>query len=240
MKGNGFTFKQFHVQQNGAAMKVTTDACVFGSWIDGPVTGRVLDAGTGTGLLALMLAQRFPQLEITGVELEDDAYRDAAINFNNAPFTSRLHAIHGDVLTFYDERPYDAIVCNPPFFLNALPSESKPRNMARHTSDTFSVDGFLDVVARLLRNNGELFLILPPAEAVVWMKKAAARNILPISVCRLRHDQYRLPHRWMLALRLHEMNSKPACTESEICLFDNGMYSIEIQALLSPFYLYLH
>jgi tRNA1Val (adenine37-N6)-methyltransferase len=239
MKANGFTFKQFHVEQNGAAMKVTTDACVFGSWIDGPPTGRVLDAGTGTGLLALMLAQRFQQLEITGVELEEAAYRDAALNFSKSPFTSRLRAVYADVLTFQDGESFDAIVCNPPFFLNALPAESKPRNMARHASDTFSVDGFLDAVARLLRMNGELFLILPPAEASVWMEKAAVRNVFPISVCQLSHNQDRKPHRWMIAMRRQDTDTKPACAEGNLRLFENGTYSKEIQALLRPFYLYL-
>lgn len=239
MKGNGFTFKQFHVEQKSAAMKVTTDACVFGSWIDSPPTGRVLDAGTGTGLLALMLAQRFPQLEIAGVELEEGAYRDAVLNFSKSPFTSRLRAVYADVLTFQDGEPFDAIVCNPPFFLNDLPAESKPRNMARHVSDSFSVDGFLDAVARLLRMNGELFLILPSAEAKVWIKKAAVRNVFPISICQLSHDQNREPHRWMLTLRRLHTNTKPACTESEICLFENGAYSKEIRDLLSPFYLYM-
>ncbi len=239
MKVNGFTFKQFHVEQNGAAMKVTTDSCVFGSWIDVPPTGRVLDAGTGTGLLALMMAQRFQQLEITGVELEEAAYRDAALNFAKSPFAGRLRAVLADVLTFDDGQPYDTIVCNPPFFLNALPAKNKPRNMARHASDTFSVDGFLDAVARLLRMNGELFLILPPAEASVWMEKAAVRNVFPISICRLSHNQDRTPHRWMIAMRRQDINTKPACTESNLRLFENGTYSKEIQALLRPFYLYL-
>lgn len=239
MKSNGFTFKQFHVQQKGAAMKVTTDACVFGSWIDVQPTGRVLDAGTGTGLLALMLAQRFPQLEITGVELEEAAYRDALINFNNSPFTSRLRAVFADVLTYQDVDLFDAIVCNPPFFLNALPAENKRRNMARHASDTFSVDAFWDAVDRLLRINGKLFLILPPAEAKIWLEKAAVSNVCPISVCKLSHDRNRSPHRWMIAMRRLDTCSKQACMVSEICLYENGTYSKEMRKLLSPFYLYL-
>jgi tRNA1Val (adenine37-N6)-methyltransferase len=239
MKGDGFTCKQFHVQQTGAAMKVTTDACVFGGWIEAPLFGHVLDAGTGTGLLALMLAQRFPHLEVTGVELEDAAYQDAAVNFRNAPFANRLHAVNADVLTFEAATPFDAVVCNPPFFLNALPAESKPRNMARHASETFSVDGFLDAVTRFLRINGKLFLILPPKEAEVWMQKAVVRNILPISVCRLRHDQNRAPHRWLIAMRRQETSAKSPYAECELCLFENGKYSKQAQALLRPFYLYM-
>lgn len=238
--GNGFTFKQFHVQQHGAAMKVTTDACVFGSWINGPEKGRVLDAGTGTGLLALMLAQRFPQLELVGVELDEAACRDAAVNFRNAPFAGRLRAVHADVLTFQDDEHFDAIVCNPPFFLNSLPAKSKYKNIARHVSDAFSVERFLDAVLRLLPINGELFLILPLAEAELWKLEAANRDIHPTAICQLRHDYSRLPHRQMIALRRCDAHFQPACLQSELCLYENGAYSRQIQPLLSPFYLHLH
>jgi len=239
MPGKGFTFKQFHVQQEEAAMKVTTDACVFGAWIPGPLTGRLLDAGTGTGLLALMLAQRFVELEITGVELDEPAFHDASLNFRQAPFAKRLRAVNADLLSYVDEVLFDTIVCNPPFFLNAFPTESKPRNMARHASDTFSVDGFLDAVTRLLRLEGALFMILPPVEAEVWMAKAALRHIFPLSICHLRHDPTRKPHRWLIAMRRQKTNRISSYAESELCLFENGNYSEQVRTMLSPFYLYL-
>ena len=239
MKTNGFTFKRFHVRQDGAAMKVTTDACVFGAWIKGPAMGRVLDAGTGTGLLALMLAQRFDQLEITGVELEESAFRDAVFNFSQSPFANRLRAVHSDIGCYVHECSFDAVVCNPPFFLNSLPSGDKPRKMARHVSDVFSVDGFLDAVTRLLRMDGKLFLMLPPVEAKVWLGKAAERRIYPVSICCLRHDRMRRPHRLLIEMNRQQDDSIPPCVESELHIIENGSYSEQMRGMLSPFYLHL-
>lgn len=239
MQGKGFTFRQFHVRQDGAAMKVTTDACVFGAWIPGPLHGRLLDAGTGTGLLALMLAQRFPELQIAGVELDDAAWRDASHNFSHSPFADRLDAVKSDVLQYPDEFLFNAIVCNPPFFHNALPSTNPTRNMARHLSDVFTVDGFLDAVNRLLRPDGSLFLLLPPAEGAAWLEKAAERSIFPYSICRLQHDEMRKPHRWMLALRRQIPHGTSACVESHLLVYEKGQYSEQVRALLSPFYLHL-
>lgn len=239
MPGKGFTFKQFHVQQDGAAMKVTTDACVFGAWIPGPLEGRILDAGTGTGLLALMLAQRFPEVDITGVELEEEAYHDAEINFRNAPFANRLQVVHADVLAFSDELRFDAIVCNPPFFLHALPAGNRPRNLARHLSADFSVEGFLDAANRLIRSGGRLFLLLPPLEAGLWLEKAAEIGWMPLQICRLQHDATREPHRWMIALQQLGKGAKPICTETLLQIYDQDVYSASIRTLLSPFYLHL-
>lgn len=220
-------------------MKVTTDACVFGAWIPGPLYGPVLDAGTGTGLLSLMLAQRFPEAHFTAVELDQMAFLDAAHNFRNAPFASRLTAVQADVLTYSSPVLFNAIVCNPPFFLNALPSQRENRKLARHVSGSFSIKGFLSAVERLLHPNGSLFLLLPPAEAKVWLKEAAAYSLAPIAICCLQHDVSREPHRWMLALQHQSVEKRHVCNEVNMQIFEKGVYSPTVRTLLSPFYLHL-
>jgi tRNA1Val (adenine37-N6)-methyltransferase len=239
MKVKGFTFRQFHVRQNGAAMKVTTDACVFAAWIPGPIKGNILDAGTGTGLLALMLAQRFPELRITGIELDEAAFEDARHNFIHSPFADRLHAIHADVLAYSNPVPFDAIVCNPPFFVNALPAQNITRNLARHISTAFSVDCFLETVTKLLRDEGSLFLLLPPAEAEHWMEAAAVRKLFPVEICKLKHDPLKAVHRWMISLQRLNETIPPPCAETQLNLTENGEYSAPMRAMLRPFYLYV-
>ena len=129
MGGHSFTFKQFHIEQERCAMKVGTDSIVLGSWV--PVMGakRILDIGTGTGILALMLAQRTSQsVQIDAVELDPDAVKQAEENVNGSPWRERIRVIRHDIRTF-QAPDYDLIISNPPYVTEDdmldLPSEYK-------------------------------------------------------------------------------------------------------------------
>lgn len=166
MPNDYFQFKQFLVKQAQCAMKVCTDACLFGSLLPTSSGGggeiQALDIGTGTGLLALMFAQKNSDAVIDAVEIDEAAAQQAKENFNNSPWKERLKIYHTSIQQFaHSTRPkYDVIICNPPFFENDLKSENKQRNLALH-SDALSLEELVSVVDELLKEEGNFFCLLP-------------------------------------------------------------------------------
>lgn len=155
-----FRFKQFTVCDERSAMKIGTDGVLLGAWADIEGDSRILDVGTGTGLIALMLAQRNASADIVGVDISHEAIEEARDNFLNSPWAKRLSVTEGDVCSFESNEKFDHIVSNPPYFVDSLHSPDALRTMARHTSSL----QFEDLVAsavRLLRPGGRLSVILP-------------------------------------------------------------------------------
>lgn len=143
-------------------MKVSLDACLFGAVCDVTQRQRILDIGTGTGLLALMIAQR-SQANIDAVELDRAAAQQAQSNFQTSVFYSQLTIHNTSIQDFHSEQPYDCIVCNPPFFTDHLQGNNAQRNQARH-NDGLSFADLAKHMARLLQPNGSAWLLLPPHE----------------------------------------------------------------------------
>ena len=156
-----FRFKQFFVNDDRCAMKVGTDGVLLGAWC--PSSTRVLDVGTGCGLVALMVAQRCPEAHVEGIDIDEAAVEQAKEN--------GVQAFHA-TLQEWQGGPYDLIVSNPPYFQNSLKNPDKGRQTARHT-DTLSYTELLQHSARLLSENGQLALILP-AEAETEVRELAA------------------------------------------------------------------
>lgn len=156
---HSFTFKQFEVRQERCAMKVGTDGVLLGAWACVEHCGRVLDMGTGTGLVALMTAQR-SQAHIVAIDLDADAVSQAAENASSSPWSSRIQVVEADAREISDSLPFDAILCNPPFFENSLKCPDSARTMARHT-DTLSFDELARSASRLLSPEGELSVVIP-------------------------------------------------------------------------------
>lgn len=156
-------------------MKVCTDSCVFGAYIDVTGAQRVLDIGAGTGLLSLMVAQRGEAI-IDSVEIHPEAQVQATENFATSPWSNRLH-LHPMPLQQYAARlPYDVIFSNPPFFLASLKSDSVAKNAAKHTGDLLFKD-ILHFAQHHLSLEGNLYLLLPPAEATHFQKAAQAYGL---------------------------------------------------------------
>ncbi len=126
----GFQFRQFFVGQQRCAMKVGTDGVLLGAWAEGGQ--HILDIGTGTGVVALMMAQRFPSANIDAIEVDYDAAEQAADNVGRSPFASRIAVTHMAFQDFLPSAPYDSIVCNPPYFLNSMKAPEASRSLARH------------------------------------------------------------------------------------------------------------
>lgn len=157
-----FQFKQFTIDQTGAAMKIGTDSMILGAWAPIGDAESILDIGTGTGLLALMLAQRSDAMTIDAVEIDDQAYESAVENFENSPWGDRLFCYHASVQEFAEEidDTYDFIIANPPYFDPNTIESVNARSVARQTHLLNHVT-LLKSTKRLLNQNGECAFSLP-------------------------------------------------------------------------------
>jgi Predicted O-methyltransferase len=159
MPNSWFRFKQFTVGQDLCAMKVGTDGVLLGAWTNIRDAETILDAGTGTGLIALMLAQR-SQGRIDAIDIDEGAFRQAELNFRQSPFAERLRSVHVALQDYHPTKHYDLIVSNPPYFSQSLPSPDESRTTARH-DDNLSLDELINHSVRLLSHKGRICLILP-------------------------------------------------------------------------------
>ena len=151
-----FQFKQFTIRQELCAMKVGTDGVLLGAWAQGGA--RILDAGTGTGVIALMMAQRYPEAQVTAIDIDEGAVRQAQQNVEQAPFARQVTVVHEALQEHQGE--YDAVVSNPPFFIDSLAAPDEQRNMARHTA-TLTYGQLMQAAYRLLSDEGELSVVVP-------------------------------------------------------------------------------
>ncbi len=171
MANSWFQFQQFKIHQDRCAMKISTDAILLGSMADAHNPSRILDIGTGTGVIALMLAQRFADAKITGVELDTDAASQAVENMSQSPFAARLALWHGRIQDFPEEEKFDLIVSNPPYFPDHLKSSDAKRNKALHT-DSLSFEELIQKARKLLKDQGKFWIILPPRQLEDWKAQA--------------------------------------------------------------------
>lgn len=156
-----FRFKQFSIEQERCAMKVGTDGVLLGAWCDLRDADRhILDIGTGTGVIALMAAQRCPSAHITAIDIDQECVAQAAENISASPWSDRVEAVCGDIRSFEPAVRFDHIVTNPPYFTSSLLPPDKARSVARHCTCL----SFADIVAaadRLLAAEGRMSFILP-------------------------------------------------------------------------------
>ncbi len=183
-----FQFKQFTIHQDNCAMKVGTDGVLLGAWtaiVTQP--NSILDIGTGTGLIALQLAQRSDANLIDAIEIEDNAYEQAVENFENSVWGDRLFCYHASLEEFSIEidEQYDLIVSNPPFYTDEYQSDSEVRNRARFTS-SLSFDELLFSVSKLLSKSGIFSVIIPYKEEENFIELAKKYHLFPNRMCRVK------------------------------------------------------
>lgn len=177
-----FCFKQFEVHQSRSAMKVGTDAVLLGAWAKVSDVSYLLDAGTGTGVIALICAQRNQRAIIEAIELDDDSAEDARYNFEHSAWSSRLKMHEGDFLKIVAVEKFDLIICNPPYFTSSLRAANPSRSAARH-DDTLPADAFLSQAKKLLRPEGRIALIIPTLELERWMSESLNIGFSPERIC---------------------------------------------------------
>ena len=173
-----FQFKHFSISQANSAMKVGTDSMLLGSSIYAVKPKRILDVGAGTGVLSLMMAQRFPDAMITGVEIDENAVKDCFLNVEKSDWSNRIIVQKVNFLDFEAFEKFDLIISNPPFFDNSLKSSNEGRNTARHT-DTLPFDALLRKISTLLAESGVFWVILPIEEAEKMFFYAEVHGLYP-------------------------------------------------------------
>lgn len=169
-----FSFKYFSVEDDASSQKVGNDAVLVGAWapsIHVSEPSHILDIGTGCGVVALMMAQRFPMARVHGVDLDMPSIREAARNFEASAWGERMDVFCSPLQEFETELRYQVIVSNPPFFTNSLKGPNAQRNTARHT-DTLPFEDLLEHVARLLAPDGTFSCMLPNLDADNVVRKA--------------------------------------------------------------------
>ena len=201
MSKNSFQFKQFTVNQERCAMKVGTDGTLLGAWARVyNKCPRILDIGTGTGLIALMMAQRYPEAIVVGIDIDMDAVLQAQENVAASPFASRIMINKIDITNFSDEEGYDAIVCNPPYFVDALICPGEQRTLARHTL-TLNYNSLIHSARKLLKNDGCLSVIIPFDNKDNIDSAIAIEGLFVTRICQIKTTPNKLPKRLLIELK---------------------------------------
>lgn len=235
---SNFRFKQFGIEQSGCAMKVGTDGVLLGSWCG--VKGderRILDIGTGTGLLALMIAQRAPYAMIDAIDIDSGAFQQAAVNFKASAWSSRLNAYHSSIQDFADitKTRYDVIVSNPPYFIGSLKSPEAARTAARH-ADMLSQEDLARAVKRLMTDAGCFFSIFPYELGNMFIVEAALQGLYVASKMEVFGNAGKPCKRLMLEFR--QTKSTQIVAESLIIESETrGDYTDDYKRLTKNFYL---
>lgn len=193
-----FRFKQFTIRQEQCAMKVGTDGVILGAWARGGQ--RILDAGTGTGIIALMMAQRYPEAKVTAIDIDEGAVAQAKENVEASPFIGQVTVVRESVQEH--QGLYDAVVSNPPYFIDSLNAPNQQRNLARHTQ-TLTYAELMQAAWRLLTDDGELSLIVPFDYRQRMEDEATFVGFFPSRVCAIRTVEGKPARRFLLAFRKH-------------------------------------
>lgn len=232
-----FSFKQFSVQQDKTAMKVGTDGVLLGAWASinhNPFS--VLDIGTGTGIIALMLAQRTNAEQIDALEINEEAYEQAVENFENSPWGDRLFCFHAGLDEFIDEPEdeYDLIVSNPPFYSENYKTENEQRDLARF-QDAMPFEELIEAADLLLSENGIFAVILPFKEEENFITLAKEAELYPVKITRVKGTLSSAIKRTLLAFSRYE---KLDIEIDELIIeIERHVYTPEYIELTKDFYL---
>lgn len=249
MPNNYFQFKQFTIHQDRCAMKVTTDACLFGAWSADQIKNQpfgklrakiknILDIGTGTGLLSLMLAQKISEPSIDSIEIDKDAFKQAKENIAASPWSDRINIIHADAKNFSFNNKYDIIISNPPFYENELKSDTKKKNIAHH-SDDLSLKELLDIIKNSLSADGSFYLLLPykrsdEIKQLLLRAHLFIRQLVFVKQS-VKHDHFRI----ILEGKL-KTDEQAETAIGEIAVWnEQQQYTDEFKRLLQDYYLHL-
>jgi tRNA1Val (adenine37-N6)-methyltransferase len=237
MPNSFFQFKQFRIEQGWSAMKVTTEACVFGALVAKTEIepNRILDIGTGTGLLSLMLAQAYKG-SIDAVEIDAAAANQAEENFALSPWSERLQLIHSDVIEYAESKKkvYDLIISNPPFFSNHLKSGIQQRDQAIHVN-SLTQARLIEAANSLISKHGILAVIYPTYEADQFAELALKCGLYLQEEIILSDRAGKKPLRKIL---LFNVSNKAETLQSEFVIKDeDGQYSRQMKSLLRDYYL---
>lgn len=205
MSNSYFEFQQFTVRQDRCAMKVGTDGTLLGAWAEIPANKsrkRILDIGCGTGLIALMMAQRFPECEVIGIDIDEDAVAQACENVRLSPFSNRVVVRHYDIMKFNDTIGFDAIVSNPPYFVESLTCPDNQRTTARHTV-SLTYEGLMKQAFRLLKDDGTFSVVIPSDNRSRIEAAACLEGFFMTRVCLVKTTPRKQAKRQLIEFKKH-------------------------------------
>jgi len=235
-RNNYFQFKQFRIVQERSAMKVGMDGVLLGAWVDVSKAERILDIGTGTGLIALMMAQKSSDALIDAIEVDLEAFQEACLNIKQSNWSERIHP---ELCSFQEfsvrtSCKYDLIVSNPPFFTNGIKAPLENRAQARH-ADALPLDVLISGATGLLGRNGKIALVLP-VESLPEVEKLAVSNNLYVSrLCQVKPNPQKPEFRVLVELTNNECET---LEETLMIEFEKHHdYTPEYKKLTKDFYL---
>lgn len=236
MGADAFKFKQFEIKQDKAAMKVGTDGVLLGAWVEIPETAfSILDVGSGTGVIALMMAQRSYAEVIDAVELNPASYVQTVENFEISDWGDRLFCYHASFQEFEEEidDTYDIIISNPPFYTDTFKEETSERTMARHT-ETLSYNDLLRGTSKLLSEEGTCAFIIPFKEEEAFFNVAKSHGLFANRICRVKGTEASPIKRSLL--QLNKTENTPEISEL-IIEISRHVYTEDYINLVKDFYL---
>lgn len=234
VKPDQFHFKKFSVTHKRSSMKVGTDGVLLGTWVNATNTCSILDIGTGTGVIALMLAQRTSSsVHVDAVELNPETCLDAQQNFAQSPWPDRLHLYTQAIQTFAPEKTYDLVVSNPPYFINSYKPPDAHRITARHT-EQLTFEELLSAVLHMLSARGRFAVVLPVTEGKAFEKLALEKTLYCIRKWGFRTRNNKPVERLLMEFS----RENQTCETGEILLYESGEnWSGEYRNLMKDFYL---
>ena len=228
-----FTFKQFIVHHDQCAMKVGTDAVLLGAWASVAGAKTILDIGTGSGILALMLAQRTPSnTRIDAVEIAHPDFLQATKNVLRSPWPKKITVHRAPIQLYQTDTKYDQIVCNPPYFIDSLLPPSPSRKQARHTGSLSSRD-LLAAVKRLLSNDGTFSVILPTVEGIHFQSLGEEFGLYTTRQLAFFPRKQKPQERWLMEFSFEE---KVHETETLVLYSQGNEWSDEYKFLTRDYY----
>ena len=229
-----FKFKKFSVCDDRATMKVGTDGVLLGAWADVSIAKNLLDIGTGSGIIALMMAQRTDEnSRIDAVEFQAEDAQQAIENVSLSPWLEKISVIHSSIQEFISKTQYQCILCNPPYFSKSLHPSSASRRNARHDV-TLSHNDLLQAAVRLLSLEGRLNVVLPPAESDAFMAEASAMKLFPTRLTRFFTRPGKNQERSLMEFR----RTKDKLVEGTLMLYQvDDRWTAEYRKLTGEFYL---
>jgi tRNA1Val (adenine37-N6)-methyltransferase len=230
-----FQFKQFGVYQDNCAMKISTDGVILGAYSGSGNPKQILEIGVGTGVVSLMMAQRFPEASFTGLEIDQEACLQASFNAGNSPWGNRINFIHQSFQDFYpsENQKFDLIISNPPYYPDHLKSNDLRKNLALH-NDSLPFSTLLEGTSRLLASGGEFWVILPFQQMKNLEMEALKVGLFPSHLLIIRDK----PIKPILRVIRSFGFSKEKGFSNELCIKDdNNKYSKGYADLLEDFLL---
>lgn len=231
---SGFQFKQFFIQHDQCAMKVNTDGILLGAIAHIKNVQQILELGTGSGLVAVMLAQRTSSnCQITALELEPNAYQQAVKNAENSAWAERIEVVQGDVMQHRFEHKFDLIVSNPPYFFDSLACRNEERDLARNFTAQTHFD-WLKQAKKWLAENGRMTMILPTEAAEKLISQSLNIGLYCIEQWLVFTKVGKEPKRSIVSFSLQD----DMCEQNELVIYDlNNHYTSEFKLLTQDFYL---